>query len=63
VYRDFGFHEIIYKVATRPDKRIGSDESWDKAEQALMESLRASGCESRSRRARAPSTDRRLNTR
>jgi len=45
VYRDFGFDNIIYKVATRPEKRIGSDESWDKAEHALMESLRASGCE------------------
>jgi threonyl-tRNA synthetase len=45
VYKDFGFTHIIYKVATRPDKRIGSDESWDKAEHALMESMRASGCE------------------
>jgi threonyl-tRNA synthetase len=45
VYTDFGFKNIIYKVATRPEKRIGSDESWDKAEHALMESLRASGCE------------------
>ncbi|MDB5751192.1 MAG: threonine--tRNA ligase [Ramlibacter sp.] len=45
VYRDFGFEHIIYKVATRPAARIGSDESWDKAEHALMESLRASGCE------------------
>jgi threonyl-tRNA synthetase len=45
VYRDFGFDQIIYKVATRPEQRIGSDESWDKAEQALVESLRASGCE------------------
>ena len=44
VYADFGFKNIIYKVATRPEKRIGSDESWDKAEHALMESLRASGC-------------------
>ena len=43
VYADFGFHEILYKVATRPDARIGSDESWDKAEQALMESLRSAG--------------------
>jgi threonyl-tRNA synthetase len=43
VYADFGFSEIIYKVATRPDKRVGSDESWDKAEHALMESLRQSG--------------------
>jgi threonyl-tRNA synthetase len=45
VYRDFGFTDIIYKIATRPDARIGSDESWDKAEHALMESLRASSCE------------------
>ncbi len=45
VYKDFGFDNIIYKVATRPAARIGSDESWDKAEHALMESLRASGVE------------------
>jgi threonyl-tRNA synthetase len=45
VYKDFGFTEIIYKVATRPEARIGSDESWDRAEQALMEGLRRSGCE------------------
>ncbi len=43
VYKDFGFEHILYKVSTRPDKRIGSDESWDKAEHALMESLRRSG--------------------
>ena len=35
VYRDFGFTDIIYKVATRPAKRVGSDEAWDKAEKAL----------------------------
>ncbi|HQC98258.1 MAG TPA: threonine--tRNA ligase, partial [Aquabacterium sp.] len=45
VYADFGFTDILYKVATRPEARIGSDESWDKAEHALMESLRASGCD------------------
>ncbi|AWI53797.1 threonine--tRNA ligase [Aquabacterium olei] len=45
VYTDFGFTDIIYKVATRPEKRIGSDESWDKAEQALMASLKATGSE------------------
>ena len=39
VYRDFGFTEIIYKVATRPKARIGSDESWDKAEAALKSAL------------------------
>ena len=45
VYADFGFKNIIYKIATRPEQRIGSDEIWDKAEHALIESLRASGCE------------------
>lgn len=45
VYRDFGFTDIIYKLSTRPEKRIGSDESWDLAESALAEGLRASGCE------------------
>lgn len=45
VYKDFGFTDIIYKVATRPEKRIGSEESWDRAEHALIESLKASGCE------------------
>ena len=42
VYRDFGFTEIIYKVATRPKARIGSDEAWDKAELALKQSLEKS---------------------
>ncbi len=45
VYQDFGFTDIIYKVATRPEKRIGSDALWDKAEDALMESLKAAHCE------------------
>ena len=45
VYKDFGFTDIIYKLSTRPEKRIGSDESWDRAEAALAEGLRASGCE------------------
>ncbi|MBU4609102.1 threonine--tRNA ligase [Achromobacter sp. GG226] len=45
VYADFGFANVLYKVATRPAKRIGSDEIWDKAEHALMESLRRSGVE------------------
>lgn len=39
VYRDFGFNDVILKLATRPELRIGSDESWDKAETALAESL------------------------
>ena len=45
VYQDFGFTDIIYKIATRPAQRIGSDESWDRAEAALMQSLKASGCD------------------
>jgi threonyl-tRNA synthetase len=43
VYRDFGFTDVIYRVATRPAKRIGSDEAWDKAEEALKASLQKSG--------------------
>ncbi|WP_312261786.1 threonine--tRNA ligase [Limnohabitans sp.] len=45
VYADFGFTNILYKVSTRPAARIGSDELWDKAEKALMDSLRHSGCD------------------
>jgi threonyl-tRNA synthetase len=43
VYRDFGFTEVIYRIATRPAKRIGSDELWDKAEAALKQALEKSG--------------------
>jgi threonyl-tRNA synthetase len=43
VYKDFGFTDIIYKVATRPKARIGADEAWDKAETALKTSLEKSG--------------------
>ncbi|NDI21984.1 MAG: threonine--tRNA ligase, partial [Betaproteobacteria bacterium] len=43
VYADFGFDQIIYKLATRPEKRVGSDALWDKAEVALANSLSASG--------------------
>jgi threonyl-tRNA synthetase len=45
VYRDFGFTEIAIKLALRPDKRIGGDETWDRAENALREALRACGVE------------------
>jgi threonyl-tRNA synthetase len=45
VYKDFGYTDIIYKLSTRPEKRIGSEESWDRAEQALAEGLKASGCD------------------
>lgn len=43
VYRDFGFTDIIYKLALRPEKRVGSDVMWDKAENALAEALIAKG--------------------
>jgi threonyl-tRNA synthetase len=43
VYKDFGFHEILIKLATRPEKRIGSDEVWDRAEAALVTSLDSEG--------------------
>jgi len=45
VYADFGFTDIVYKMATRPAARIGADDVWDKAEQELEESLRRSGVE------------------
>ncbi|NBS76306.1 MAG: threonine--tRNA ligase, partial [Betaproteobacteria bacterium] len=45
VYKDFGYNDIIYKLSTRPEKRIGSEESWDRAEKALAEGLKASGCD------------------
>jgi len=43
VYGDFGFDNIALKIALRPDKRIGSDEVWDKAEEALRAALRSAG--------------------
>ncbi|MBN8431270.1 threonine--tRNA ligase [Microbulbifer salipaludis] len=41
VYKDFGFEEVIYRLSTRPEQRVGSDESWDKAEKALADALNA----------------------
>jgi threonyl-tRNA synthetase len=43
VYADFGFTDVVYKLATRPPKRVGADELWDKAERALQASLDSSG--------------------
>jgi threonyl-tRNA synthetase len=45
VYRDFGFNNVVVKLATRPEKRIGNDESWDHAEKALAQSLTDAGLE------------------
>jgi threonyl-tRNA synthetase len=42
-YADFGFHDVLVKLSTRPDKRVGSDESWDKAEAALAAALDKNG--------------------
>ncbi len=39
VYEDFGFSDVVVKLSTRPEKRVGSDEVWDKAEAALMRVL------------------------
>ena len=41
IYKDFGFEDVVIKLSTRPDKRIGSDEIWDKLEQALINALKA----------------------
>ncbi|MBT5560438.1 MAG: threonine--tRNA ligase, partial [Proteobacteria bacterium] len=41
VYQDFGFEEVLYKLSTRPEKRVGSDEVWDRSEAALAEALDA----------------------
>jgi threonyl-tRNA synthetase len=43
VYKAFGFQEVLIKLSTRPPKRIGSDELWDKAEQALELALNSRG--------------------
>lgn len=43
IYEDFGFTDIIYKLSTRPEKRVGSDATWDRAERALAEALDAKG--------------------
>jgi threonyl-tRNA synthetase len=64
VYADFGFTDILYKVATRPDNRVGSDELWDKAEHAVHGVAAALWVStSWSRPVMAPSTAPRSNTR
>ncbi|MDY6981227.1 MAG: threonine--tRNA ligase, partial [Pseudomonadota bacterium] len=45
VYRDFGFEEVLIKLSTRPEQRVGSDEVWDKAEHALERALNDKGLE------------------
>jgi len=43
VYRDFGFDDVILRLSTRPEKRVGSDELWDKAEESLKQALNSTG--------------------
>ena len=43
VYADFGFDEVIYRLSTRPEQRVGSDSDWDRAEMALAEALNIKG--------------------
>ena len=43
VYKDFGFDDVLIKLSTRPEKRVGSDETWDKAEKALEDALNETG--------------------
>ncbi|CAA0086891.1 Threonine--tRNA ligase [Zhongshania aliphaticivorans] len=43
VYEDFGFSEVIYRLSTRPEQRVGSDEDWDRAEEALALALDSKG--------------------
>jgi threonyl-tRNA synthetase len=43
VYKDFGFNEVLIKLSTRPQQRVGSDETWDKAEKALEDALNSKG--------------------
>ena len=39
VYKDFGFEDVLIRLSTRPEQRVGSDEDWDKAEKALADAL------------------------
>src|SRR4051794_5589049 len=45
VYRDFGFSDVTIKLALRPDQRLGDDATWDRAENAMRDALRACGVE------------------
>ena len=45
VYKDFGFEDVLIKLSTRPEQRVGSDEVWDKAEAALEKALDNMGLE------------------
>ena len=62
-YRDFGFTDVRIVVATRPEKRLGGDEVWDQAEEALEQAVKAKGAPvTKSPKERARSTARRSNS-
>ncbi len=66
IYEDFGFDDVDVKLSTRPEKRVGSDEAWDKAEGRAEGGARrssAAGLKTAATRAKAPSTARNSNTR
>ena len=69
IYEDFGFEDIVVKLSTRPEKRVGADELWDQAEadhgrcaEARSRQSRQGSIKTRSIRARAPSTGRSSST-
>lgn len=45
IYKDFGFEDVIIKFSDRPEKRVGSDDVWDRAEEALKQAVKAAGLE------------------
>src|SRR5690606_15201925 len=45
VYKDFGFEDVLIRLSTRPEQRVGTDEDWDKAEKALADALNTKGLE------------------
>lgn len=59
IYRDFGFTDVQIALSTRPEQRVGDDEVWDKAEDALEQALNAKGLEWTLQPGRVPSTARR----
>ena len=60
IYSTFGFTNIFVKLSTRPEKRIGADEMWDRAEEGLANALKHNGLDMKFKKAKAPSTVRKL---
>lgn len=60
-YGDFGFNDVLVKLSTRPEKRIGTDEDWDKAETSLANALKLNNLDFEYQPARAHFTAQKLN--